>query len=154
VRLQDLWGFSEAQEFSGVSPAMLEEFVLPYQTRLLSRFGLNCYGCCESLNGSFPAVKKIPRLRRVSVSPWTDPAKAAEALEDRYIFSYKPNPAALAGPRLDEEGLKAGLKQVLEIARGCVIEIIMKDTHTVRDEPQRYSRWIAIAREAVEEIHG
>ena len=152
VRLRDLWGFSEAQEFAGVSPAMLEEFVLPYQARLLERFGLNCYGCCESLNGSFSAVKKIPRLRRISVSPWTDPAQAAEALEDKYIFSYKPNPAALAAPRLDKDYLKAGLRKVLEIARGCVVEIIMKDTHTVRGEPQRYSQWIAIAREAVEEM--
>ena len=32
-----------------ISPAMFEEFVLPYQVPLLEKTALNCYGCCEGL---------------------------------------------------------------------------------------------------------
>jgi hypothetical protein len=48
VRYSDLWGYSEAQELSDVSPEMHLEYVLPYQKRLTSDFGLLSYGCCES----------------------------------------------------------------------------------------------------------
>jgi len=151
VRLGDLWGFAEAQELAVVSPAMLDEFVLTYQARLLSRFGLNAYGCCESLTHKLPVVKRIPHLRRVSVSPWTDLRVAAEELGDRYIFSWKPNPAELAMPVFDEERIRAGLREAVEIARGGVLEIIMKDTHTVNGEPHRLTRWVEIAQEVAAE---
>ena len=63
VRLMDMWGFNEAQETSEVSPEMVNEFILPYQTELASRFGLNYYGCCEGLDRRWDYVKAaIPRL--------------------------------------------------------------------------------------------
>ncbi|MBE2241020.1 MAG: hypothetical protein IAE81_24755, partial [Caldilineaceae bacterium] len=80
VRTCDLWGFGESQETVGISPKMFAEFVLPYQLPILSRFGLNCYGCCEPLDQRWEYVKQIPRLRRVSVSPWSDRAFMAEQL--------------------------------------------------------------------------
>jgi hypothetical protein len=70
--------------------------VLPYQLPILSRFGLNCYGCCEPLDKRWEYVKQIPRLRRVSVSPWSNRAFMAEQLGANYILSMKPNPADLA----------------------------------------------------------
>jgi hypothetical protein len=146
VRLRDLWGFAEAQELALVSPQMHEEFALQYQVQLLDRFGLNCYGCCESLTHKFEIVKKVPRLRRVSVSPFTDLRAAAEALQDKYIFSWKPNPAELTLD-FDPGRIRAGLREGLRAARGCVVEIIMKDTHTVNDEPHRLEAWVKIAKE-------
>jgi hypothetical protein len=146
VRLRDLWGFAEAQELALVSPAMHEEFVLQYQRRMLDRFGLNCYGCCESLTDKFEIVKKVPRLRRVSVSPWTDLRVAADALQDQIVFSWKPNPAEMVGRGVfDPESVRAQIREMLEITRGCVVEMILKDTHTVRHEPQRLSTWVEIA---------
>jgi hypothetical protein len=90
---------------------MFAEFVLPYQTPLLERFGLNCYGCCEPLDKRWQYVAALPRLRRISVSPWSDRAKMAEALGDRYVYSMKPNPAALALDTFDEEAIRAGLRR-------------------------------------------
>ena len=98
VRLRDMWGFGESQETVGVSPRMFAEFVLPYQVPLLERFGLNCYGCCEPLDKRWKYIATLPRLRRISVSPWSDRAVMAEALGDRYVYSMKPNPG-LAGAR-------------------------------------------------------
>ena len=149
VRLCDLWGFAEAQEFAQVSPAMHEEFALRYQIPLLARFGLNCYGCCESLTDRLEGVKKIPRLRRVSVSPWTDVRVAAEAFQDNYIFSWKPNPTDMV-MEFDEERVRRKIAETLAVAKECVVEIILKDTHTCAGHPERFDRWCRIAREEVE----
>jgi hypothetical protein len=152
VRTRDMWGFAESQETVGVSPQMFAEFVLPYQMPLLERFGLNCYGCCEPLDKRWPVVERIPRLRRVSVSPWSSVPDMAEKLGKRYIFSYKPRPADLALPTFDEEALRAGLRDMLHTTRNCCVEVIMKDNHTIRQEPQRVVRWVQIAREEAEKV--
>lgn len=149
VRLRDLWGFGVAQELAGVSPAQHEEFVLNYQLRLLEHFGLNAYGCCESYASKFDMLRKVPRLRRISVSPWCNVEVAAEKLQDRYIFSWKPNPAMIVG-HFDPERIRAYLRKTLQVARGCVVEIIHKDTFTLEHQPDRLETWSRIAREEVE----
>ena len=146
VRLRDLWGFAEAQELALVSPAMHEEFVLRYEAQLLDRFGLNCYGCCEDLAGKFEIVKRVPRLRRVSVSPWTDLRVAAEALQDRIIFSWKPNPSPIV-LQFDADRIRREINEALDIADGCIVEMILKDTHTVKANPGSLENWVAIAKE-------
>ncbi|MCS7059632.1 MAG: hypothetical protein RMN25_00565 [Anaerolineae bacterium] len=152
VRTQDLWGFAESQETVGVSPAMFEEFVFQYQLPILERFGLNCYGCCEALDTRWRVVKKTPRLRRVSMSPWANVPVMAEQLGPYYIFSWKPNPADLAMPTFDEERIRAGLRAGLRELRrqDCRVEIIMKDNHTIANDPSRVVRWTRIAREEAE----
>ncbi|MCC6485388.1 MAG: hypothetical protein IT209_11130 [Armatimonadetes bacterium] len=154
VRLKDLWILAESQETVGVSPAMFEEFVFDYQLPILERFGLSCYGCCEPLDNRWYAIKRIPNLRRVSVSPWSDVAVMAENLQDRYIMSMKPNPVALATETFDEDFIRCDLRTRLEKAHGCVVEIIMKDTHTIGRDPARVKRWSAIAREEAERAAG
>jgi len=73
--------------------------------------------------------------------------KMAGFLEDRYILSYKPNPAALAVPRIDEAQIRRDLRHALEVTRGCVVEIIMKDNHTIGGRPENVVQWCRIARE-------
>jgi hypothetical protein len=150
VRTRDMWGFCEAQETVGVSPAMFAEFIFPYQLPLMERFGLNCYGCCEPLDARWSVVRQAPRLRRVSVSSWADVKKMAANLEDRYVFSWKPSPAPLASPHLDERTVRAALRATLGAARGCRLEIIMKDNHTLGGNPRNATRWVEIAREEIE----
>jgi hypothetical protein len=152
VRPCDMWGFGESQETVGVSPEMYAEFVLPYQLPILARFGLNCYGCCEPLDKRWEYVKQIPRLRRVSVSPWSNRAYMAEQLGANYILSMKPNPADLARDGFDEEKVRAILREDLQATRGCRVEVIMKDNHTIRDDPRRVVRWVQIAREEAERV--
>jgi hypothetical protein len=151
-----MWGFAESQETTQVSPDHFadhfEEFVFPYQLPILDRFGLNCYGCCEPLHLRWHVVKKFPRLRRISVSPWADPEKMAEYLSNNYIFSMKPNPAALAVPALDEDWVRKGLRQALDITRGCCVEVIMKDNHTIGRNPENVIRWCRIAREEADSV--
>ncbi len=151
VRCKDMWGFGEAQEFVSVSPAMFEEFSLQYQLPMLERFGLNCYGCCEPLDTRLEVVKKLPRLRRISISPWADLEISAESLEDNFVFSYKPNPSVLAALTLDEELVRNQLREAVRVTEGCVLEMVMKDTHTVNRQPERIERWTQIAQEVAAE---
>ena len=149
ARLIDMWGFAESQETVGVSPAMFGEFVFPYQLPLLEKFGLNCYGCCEAVHARMEYIKRIPRLRRVSVSPWCDQEIMAAELGGKCIFSRKPNPS-LVCMGFDEHAIREDLARTLRIAGKGVLEIIMKDTHTVENDPERIGRWVRIALEEVE----
>lgn len=119
----------------------------------MARFGLTCYGCCEPLDKRWHIVRNFPNLRRVSVSPWSDREVMAHNLEDRFIFSMKPNPADLAMETLDEERLRAIIRHDLAVTRGCRVEMILKDTHTIRREPRRVTRWVEIAREEIERLN-
>lgn len=152
VRTMDMWGFAESQETCYVSPEMFEEFIFPYQYTILERFGLNCYGCCEPLHLRWHVVRRFPRLRRVSVSPWADLAKMAEYLGANYIYSLKPSPADLAVPHIDEEYIRMKIRKALEITKDCRVEVIMKDNHTIGDNPQNVIRWCRIAEEEAERI--
>ena len=152
VRTEDLWIHAAAQEYSEVSPWHHEEFGLDYQMKITQRYGLVAYGCCEPYTSKFDMVKKIPNLRRVSVSPWCDVDIAAQALENKYIFSYKPNPAYLA-TRLDEDFIRKDIRRMLDATRECVAEIILKDTYTIENQPDRIERWIAIVREEIDRIY-
>ncbi len=147
VRCRDLWGFTESQETVNVSPAMYEEFVFPYEKPLMDRFGLTCYGCCEPLHSRWKVVSRHHKLRRVSCSPWADLEKMAETAEDKFILSIKPNPAALATPEIDEPAIRAGLRKALEVTKGCVVELIMKDNHTIGKRPENVVKWCRIAQE-------
>lgn len=149
-----MWGFAESQETVAISPRMYEEFVFPYQYPVLDRFALNCYGCCEPLDKRWHVVKRFPRLRRVSISPWANRERMAENLGDQYIFSMKPNPAELAYDTVNEERVRATLRHDLEVTRGCRVEVVMKDNHTIRNDPQRVIRWVQIAREEIERLGG
>ena len=71
----------------------------------------------------------------------------ADWMQDRYILSLKPNPAVLATPRIDHEAIRLGLRKSFETARGCVVEAIMKDNHTIGKNPQNVVDWCRIARE-------
>jgi hypothetical protein len=152
VRACDIWGTGESQESVGVSPQMYSEFVFPYELPLVERFGLVCYGCCEPVDKRWHVLEQIPRLRRVSVSAWADWEKTAEMLGDRYVYSMKPSPAPLAMPWFDEEAVRADLRRGLEATRGCRVEVIMKDNHTINNDPQRLVRWVQIAREEVDRL--
>jgi hypothetical protein len=148
-----LWGSATAQIFAGVSPAMHEEFALAYERPWLARWGLTYYGCCEPLDRKIDILRSIPNLRKVSVSPWADSQRAAEALGKKYVFSFKPSPAVLAKDRWNPQEARRDLVETLEKTRreGCAVEIIMKDISTVRGEPWRLWEWASIAAEVAQE---
>jgi hypothetical protein len=143
TRAADMWASAEAQELSEVSPSMYEEFLLPYEQEVLSPFGLNGYGCCEPLEEKLDSVFTLPNLRRISCSPFADLKAFAEKVKDRYVLSWKPNPALLSG-QFNTAAIEEYIKQGLEAAKGCQLEIILKDLMTMEGEPDRIGRWLRI----------
>ena len=150
VRERDLWVLLESQETVGVAPEMFEAFVFPYQLEIAKHFGKTYYGCCEPVNNRWHVLRRIPNLARVSVSPWADQGFLAEALGRDYVFSRKPNPSLISTDRFDEDAIRADLRETLDVARGNRLEIIMKDVHTLNNQPERLARWVQIAREEIE----
>jgi hypothetical protein len=148
--LKGMWGMSESQITTGISRQMFEEFVLHYQLPLLAKFGLNCYGCCEPLDPLWEAVAKVPRLRRVSVSPWANVGAMAEHLGSKYIFSYKPPPMDLSSSNVDEGRIRKNLEEVIAKTRNCRLEICMKDNHTLGGNPENIIAWCRLAKQASE----
>ncbi|MCS7222700.1 MAG: hypothetical protein RML36_09915 [Anaerolineae bacterium] len=152
VRLCDMWGLAESQETVGVSPRMFEEFVFQYQYPIITRFGLSYYGCCEPLHTRIKIIKRLPNLRRVSVSPWCNQEIMADELGKDYIFCRKPSPTLISTAVWDEEAIREDLRTTLRIARGCPLELVMKDVHTLYDQPWRLGRWVQLAREVCAEF--
>ena len=141
-----------AQMFSTVSPAMYDEFEVAYFVRLAERFGLVYYGCCDPLDLKMAQVRKIPNVRKVSMSPWVDQARGAREIRGDYVFSRKPSPAFLATDVFHEDQVRADLQKTVDICRdhGCPCELILKDISTIRYDPARLKRWAEIATEIVE----
>ena len=150
VQPHNMWGCSNAQIFSEVSPDMHWQFALQHDLRWLRRWGLNYYGCCEPLDGKAEILKRVPNLRKVSVTPWCKTQRAVEALGPHWVLSRKPNPAILAGDDWHPERARQDLRDFLGAARGCHVELIMKDISTVRRRPQRLWEWARIAMEEAE----
>jgi hypothetical protein len=131
---------------------MHEEFVLQYERGILDLFGLNGYGCCDDLSKKLGNVLKIKNLRRVAVCPWANTAEFAPILKKDYIMTWKPQPAHLAHDKMDEEAIYAELCEGIKKAQGGILELILRDTHTCRNEPERFNRWIAVARKAINRV--
>ena len=152
VRAADLWGLSESQETVGVSPRMFEEFIFPYQLPVVNRFGLSYYGCCEPVHTRFHVIQRFPNLRRVSVSPWCDQERIAAMMDGKYIFCRKPNPTLISTSVFDEDAIRADIRATLNAAGSTPLELVMKDVHTLHDQPARLGRWVTLAREVCQEF--
>jgi hypothetical protein len=147
----NMWGCSTAQIFSSVSPDMHWEFALRHEMRWLKKWGLTYYGCCEPLDIKMEIMRRIPNLRKISMSPWVDVERAVNLVGENYVFSFKPTPAIFAEGLWDSNKIKQDISAFLEISRGCHVEIIMKDISTVQYQPHRLWDWAKIVMQTIYE---
>ena len=75
------------------------------------------YGCCEPLDRKIDIVRKLPNLRKISITPWADVKRAAEQMGPDFVMARKPNPAMVAVPELDEDALRADIAETLDVCR-------------------------------------
>ena len=152
VRLKDMWARASTQIFTeGVSPEMHDTFAIQYEGRVLQRFGLSCYGCCEPLDMKMHVVRKIGNLRRVSMSPWVDIDRAVEAVGRDYVFTHKPNPTIVSMHSWDPDLARQQLAEALQKTRDNVVEVTLQDLHTLHGEPHRLTEWSRMAQELAQE---
>jgi hypothetical protein len=143
VTLKNLWGWAESQEAENISPDMYKEFVLPYLAKLSERFGLVYYGCCERVDDRLESIiDAIPNLRSVSISGWSDLAKAAEMLDGNYVYSRKPTPAYISGDNPNWDLLEKDMKETYAAAKDCNIEILYRDVYTIGGDRSRLRKWV------------
>lgn len=133
ARRSDLWVFCASQETTCVSPAMFDEFMLQYQEPIISKFGLSAYGCCEDLTHKIPLLRRIRNLRRISVTPWANLPKCAEQIGTDYVISWRPNPSAVVCTGLNRQRVEQITREALDAAKGCHIDITIKDHETLPD---------------------
>ena len=146
-RTIDTWTVGRSQLFVSVSDAAFDEFVPPYYARWYARFGLGYFGCCDPLHNRIDAVRKMPNLRKISMSPWAKLEKGAEAIGPDFVFSRKPNPAMVAMDTWVPEIAEKDFADVLAATRanGCPVEFTLKDISTCRGDPLRLWEWAEIA---------
>jgi hypothetical protein len=149
VKPKNMWGCSNAQILTSVSPEMHWEFAVEHDLRWMRRWGLNYYGCCEALDRKASILERIPNLRKVSVSPWNDYERIFKAIGKRWVASVKPNPAIFLDAEWSEDAARASMARILETSKSLAVEIIMKDISTVARRPERLWAWARIAAEAV-----
>ena len=151
VKAKNVWGRGLAQILASVSPAMHEEFEIDYAKKVLAPFGLVYYGCCEPLDTKIDIVKKIPNLRKISITPWADINRAAEAVGRDYVISAKPNPANLPYASSNPELIRQEIRSLLKACEknGTPCEILLKDISTAGNNLENLIVWNRIAMEEI-----
>jgi len=136
---QDAWAFGLAQPFTSVSPQITKEFEVAYMKRIFPYFGRIYYGCCDRLDDRLEYILELPRVRKISCSPWSDREVFAQKLPRNYVMSNKPNPAFFAVTRFDVDTVRQDIAKTFRAAKRNQInlELIFKDVSTVHYQPQR-----------------
>ncbi len=152
TRTTECWGFLESQETTAVSADTFGEFVFPYQQRLVDRFGLLSYGCCERVDAIWPNyLSRWPKLRKLSVSPFNDEPRIGEYLRgSRVVYYSKPRAELVTcdGP-LNDQAILASFRTVCEAASGCLFEIAQREVGTIFGDFERGCHYVRLAKEAV-----
>ena len=152
LKMSQIWGYMDAQEAQGISPAMYHEFVYPYYKRISERFELLSYGCCEAVHTFWQDISQFENMRKISVSPWCDEAFIGEALQNRKtVYLRKPSPNYLGVDKiLDEDALRAHIRKTVESAAGLTLEFSQRDVYTVHKDIGKVARYVEIIREECE----
>lgn len=130
---------------------MFNEFLLQYQIPILEKYGMNAYGCCEDLTNKISYLKKIPNLRRIAVTPFSNIKKCAEQIGKDYILSWRPSPSLMVSRGLDEDYVRGFMRENFEVFKenGNYFDITLKDVETVNHNPLTINRWVEIVREEI-----
>jgi hypothetical protein len=150
-RRKSLWCHCASQEYTLVSPAMHDEFLLQYQLPIVEQFGLVSYGCCENLTRKISLLHTIPNLRIIAITPAANLKRCAEQIGNDYVMSWRPNPTDMVCAGFDPVLIQKTLREALEVTRGQVMQICLKDVETVQGEPGRLARWVRLVRQTIED---
>jgi hypothetical protein len=155
VRLCDMWGASNSQETVGISPAQFHEFCFPYYRDVCEPVGLLYYGCCEPAHPFWEDIRRLPHLKKVSISRWCDERFMGDALRGtEIVYSRKPDPNFLSvDERLDEEAWAAHIRDTLDATHGVSVEFIVRDVYTVHGNLGNARRAVQIARREIDRHH-
>ncbi len=154
---EHVWGRCSAQIFSAVSPAMHDEFDLAYNQRLFGDCGLLYYGCCEPLDTKVDILRRrFNNLRKISITPWADPARAAETIASDYVLAAKPNPAAVSHAKFSPEPVAKEIARYCEacLANRTPLEFVLKDISTIANDVRNLTLWASTVNGVLDRYYG
>jgi hypothetical protein len=156
VRPKDVWGRCAAQIFDSVSPEMHDEFDLAYNQELFGDCGLLYYGCCEAMDRKIDILRKrFSNLRKIGVTPWADPQRAAENMGSDFVMAAKPNPAFVGMPEFSPEPVEQEIAGYCEAAKanGTTLEFVIKDISTIGNNPENLTQWAATVNATIDKYY-
>ena len=156
ARPKDVWGRCAAQIFGSVSPDMHDEFDLAYNAKLFGDCGLVYYGCCEPMDTKIDILRKrFKNLRKISITPWADAARAAENIGSDYVLAAKPNPANVAMPNFNPVPVEEEITLYCEACKrhGTALEFVLKDVSTIGNNPQNLTDWASTVNGVIDKYY-
>lgn len=156
IGTQDIWGFMDSQETTGVNPDMYKELIFPAYKKVAKEFGLFSYGCCESTAPIWTnCLSTLKNLRKLSISPWCDEEFMGEQLRGTNIsYQRKPNPNYLGvDVNLDEDAFRAHILKTVHAAQGCKLEFTQRDVYTIHHNEKKAKHFVQIIREVIDEFY-
>jgi hypothetical protein len=157
TRPKDVWGRCAAQIFGSVSPEMHDEFDLAYNERIFRDCGLVYYGCCEPMDSKIGILRKrFKNLRKVSITPWADPERAAQAMGRDLVMAAKPNPAFVSSATFNPAPVEEEMTRYIEACRrhGTTCEFVLKDISTIANNPSNLTLWAETATRVIDRYYG
>lgn len=147
----ELWAFCAAQEYTLVSPAFHDEFLLKYQIPIMAHYGLVHYGCCEDLTRKIDMLRQIPNLRSIAVTPRADVKACADQIGKDYVISWRPNPTDMVCVSWNADRVERIIRDGADACRDSTFHIHLKDVETMQGEPERLQRWTQLVRTILED---
>lgn len=157
VRPKDVWGRCAAQIFGSVSPDMHDEFDLAYNEKLFGDCGLVYYGCCEPMDRKIDILRKrFKNLRKISITPWANPMRAAEEMGRDFVMAAKPNPAFVSSKNFNPKPVEEEMVGYIEASRkyGTTCEFVLKDISTIANKSENLTKWADTAMGVVDRYYG
>ena len=152
VRAKDVWGRCAAQIFGSVSPDMHDEFDLAYNQKTFGECGLVYYGCCEPMDNKIDILRnRFKNLRKVSITPWADPERAAKAMGTDLVMAAKPNPALVSSKTFNPAPVEAEIAGYMDACKrhGTPCEFVLKDISTIAGNPDHLTQWVDTAEKVI-----
>ena len=148
--LRSCWAYIAAQATGTISPTMYEEFIHPYNVRMVGLFGPQriYYHGCEDLTPKPDIIATLPGLRRFDVGAWTDLAACLRKFERRVVFEVQVHPGEILLVH-DPAEMRKTLECIVSLAGDCILDINLSDVETVNGNPNILGEWARLAQEVV-----
>ena len=151
-RLKDMFLRTDSQETVGISPAMFNEFCLPYYQRLCALGGLWYYGCCEPVHPIWESsLVTIPNIKKVSISKWCNEEIMGHHLRNSGIVYSRKIDASLVGleGEINADGLAKYMQTTMKHTKDCQIEFIARDIISTYGNPGKLKTAVNIMRKEI-----
>ena len=134
---------------------MFHEFCFPYYAAVAEPMGLLYHGCCEPAHPFWEDLRRLPHLKKISISKWCDQRFMGEALRGTgIVFSRKPDPNYLGlASALDEEAWAAHIRETLAATRGVFTEFVVRDVYSLHGNLSTPRRAVEVAHREIDRLY-